>query len=167
MEHCARCNEGNVKQFNNKLPVHCSGILMAGNVVNPSKFEESLKTLRLSVLELWVLTYPIGYHWQCVYSLCTCAISRDLCTAANFSHIFEIPDPDLPIHYTTSMALRRRLRAVYSCISNVKDLFRLKIYKYEIGPKISKMEDDLQETLTGCQKSKYSCYLLLFMLDSE
>jgi len=27
---------------------------------------------------------------------------------ANFSHIFEIPDPDLPIHYTTFMALRLR-----------------------------------------------------------
>jgi len=25
-----------------------------------------------------------------------------------FSHIFEIPDPDLPIHYTTFMALRLR-----------------------------------------------------------
>jgi len=24
----------------------------------------------------------------------------------HFSHIFEIPDPDLPIHYTTFMALR-------------------------------------------------------------
>jgi len=73
---------------------------------------------------------------------------------ANFSHIFEIPDPDLPIHYTTSMALRRRLRAVYSCTSNVKAFFRLTISKYKIGPKISKMEDDLQES--GCQKSKYS-----------
>jgi len=27
---------------------------------------------------------------------------------ANFSHIFEVPDPDLPIHYTTFMALRLR-----------------------------------------------------------
>jgi len=27
---------------------------------------------------------------------------------ANFSHIFEIPDPNLPIHYTTFMALRLR-----------------------------------------------------------
>jgi len=25
---------------------------------------------------------------------------------ANFAYIFEIPDPDLPIHYTTCMALR-------------------------------------------------------------
>jgi len=27
---------------------------------------------------------------------------------ANFSRIFEIPNPDLPIHYTTFMALRLR-----------------------------------------------------------
>jgi len=27
---------------------------------------------------------------------------------ANFSHIFEIPNPDLPIHCTTCMALRLR-----------------------------------------------------------
>jgi len=26
----------------------------------------------------------------------------------NFPHIFEIPDPDFPIHYTTCMALRLR-----------------------------------------------------------
>ena len=38
---------------------------------------------------------------------------RDLCVAANFSHIFEILDPDLPIHYTTFMALRWRLRVVF------------------------------------------------------
>jgi len=39
--------------------------------------------------------------------LCACAVSRDLC-AGGFSHIFEIPDPDLPIHYTTFVALRLR-----------------------------------------------------------
>jgi len=33
-------------------------------------------SLRLSVLELWVLTSPIGYHWQCVCSHCACAVSR-------------------------------------------------------------------------------------------
>jgi len=64
----------------------------------------SLKILRLSVLELWVPTSPIGYHWQCVCSHCACAVSRDM--GANFPHIFENPDPDLPIHYTTLMALR-------------------------------------------------------------
>jgi len=30
------------------------------------------------------------------------------------NYIFGIPDPDLPIHYTTSLGLRRRLRVVYS-----------------------------------------------------
>jgi len=40
----------------------------------------SLKILRLSILELWVLTSPVGYHWQCVCSHRACAaISRDLC----------------------------------------------------------------------------------------
>ena len=43
----------------------------------------SLNTLCLSVLDLWVITFPFGY-------------------------------PDLPIHYTTSLVLRRRLRVVYS-----------------------------------------------------
>jgi len=28
-------------------------------------------------------------------------LSRDQCVVANYSHIFEIPDPDLPIHYIT------------------------------------------------------------------
>jgi len=50
----------------------------------------SLKTLRLSVLELWVLASPIGYHWQCVSGHCACAVSRDLCTQGKFSpHIWN------------------------------------------------------------------------------
>jgi len=68
----------------------------------------SSKILLLSVLELWVLTYPIGYHRQCISSHCACSISHDLCVGGNFSDIFEIPGPDLPIHYTTCMALRLR-----------------------------------------------------------
>jgi len=39
----------------------------------------SLKTLRLSVLDLWVITFPVGYHWKCVRRHCTCAESRDPC----------------------------------------------------------------------------------------
>jgi len=68
----------------------------------------SLTILQLFILELWVLTSPIGYNWQCVCRHCACAVSRDLCTGANFSDIFEIPDSDLPIHCTTCMALRLR-----------------------------------------------------------
>jgi len=37
----------------------------------------SLKTLRLSVLDLWVITFPISYHWKCVRGHCACAESRD------------------------------------------------------------------------------------------
>jgi len=38
----------------------------------------SLNILRLSVLQLSVLTSPIGYHWQCVCRHCACAVSHDL-----------------------------------------------------------------------------------------
>jgi len=50
----------------------------------------SLKILWLSVLELWVLTSPIGYHWQCICSHCACAVSRDLCAGGKFfPHIWN------------------------------------------------------------------------------
>jgi len=38
----------------------------------------SLKTLRLFVHELRVITVPIYYHWKCVRGHCACAESRDL-----------------------------------------------------------------------------------------
>jgi len=60
----------------------------------------SLKIMRLSVLDL-VLTSPKRHHWQCVCSHCACAVSRDPCTGTIFSHVLEITDLDLPIHYTT------------------------------------------------------------------
>jgi len=34
----------------------------------------SMNTLRLSVLQLWVIAFPVGYHWKCVRA---CAESRD------------------------------------------------------------------------------------------
>jgi len=37
----------------------------------------SMKTLCLSVPELRVKTFPIGYHWKCVCGHCACAESRD------------------------------------------------------------------------------------------
>ena len=39
----------------------------------------SVKILRLSIVGLWVLISPVGYHWQCVWSHCPCTVSRDLC----------------------------------------------------------------------------------------
>jgi len=61
----------------------------------------NFKILQLSILEWWVLTSPIGCHWQCVCSHCACAVSRDLCVGAHSPHTFKIPDRDFPIQYTT------------------------------------------------------------------
>jgi len=87
----------------------------------------SLKILRLSALELWVLTSPLGYHWQCVCSHYACTVSRDLCIGANFYPIFEIPDPNLPTHCTTFMALQLRqmelsARTVYGPVLKITQL---------------------------------------------
>jgi len=50
----------------------------------------SLKILRLSVLESWVLTSPIGYHWQWVCNHCACATPRDLWVGGKFyPHIWN------------------------------------------------------------------------------
>jgi len=45
-------------------------------------------------------------------SHCACAVSRDLSPGAKMTHIFEIPDPNLPIHFVTFKAVRRRLSHV-------------------------------------------------------
>jgi len=37
----------------------------------------SWNTLCLSVLDLWVITFPFGYHWECVRGHCACAESRN------------------------------------------------------------------------------------------
>ena len=39
----------------------------------------SLKTLRLFVHELRVITVPVGYHWKCLRGHWACAESRDPC----------------------------------------------------------------------------------------
>jgi len=63
---------------------------MAGHVVNPSTKFEDPTTIRSWVMNLWVLTSPIGYHWQCVCSHCACAVSRDLCVGGKFfPHIWN------------------------------------------------------------------------------
>jgi len=74
----------------------------------------SLNTLCLSVLDLSVITFSFGYHWECVRSHCTYAESRDPWVGGQNNYIFGIPNSDLSIHYTTSLGLRRRLRVVYS-----------------------------------------------------
>jgi len=53
----------------------------------------SLKTLCLSVLELWVITFPIDYHRKCVRGYCTCAESRDPPVAGQKPLYFWNPRP--------------------------------------------------------------------------
>jgi len=66
----------------------------------------SMKTLCLSVLELWVITFPVGYHWKCVHGHCACAESRNPWVGGQNNYIFGMLDPDLPIHYANAVALR-------------------------------------------------------------
>ena len=64
----------------------------------------SMKTLRLSVLELWVITFFVGYHWKCERGHCAWAESRDPWVGGKKRLHFWNPRPrfqgDLPIHYT-------------------------------------------------------------------
>jgi len=70
----------------------------------------SLKTLRLFVHELRVITFPIEYHWKCVRGHCVCAESRDPWVGVKNNYIFGISDPDLPIHYTTSYWVTKTIK---------------------------------------------------------
>jgi len=60
---------------------------------------------RLLSYEYWISDH-ISVIWN---SHCACAVSRDLWPGAKIVHIFEIPDPNLPIHFVTFTALRQRL----------------------------------------------------------
>ena len=59
-------------------------------VIHGGSRDQSLHQVWRSVLQLWVLTSPIRYHWQCVSSHCTCAVSRDLYVGGKcFPHIWN------------------------------------------------------------------------------
>jgi len=65
----------------------------------------------------WVTSY-IGSHWLPLKmrTRATAHVPNHATREKGVknNYIFEIPDPDLPIHYTTFIGLRRRLRVVYS-----------------------------------------------------
>ena len=52
-------------------------------------------------------------HYEGYKVYCACAVSRDLCIEGPPKPHVTIFDPELPIHYTTFMRLRWRLRVVY------------------------------------------------------
>jgi len=88
---------------------------------------QSLKTLRLSVRELWVITFPVGYHWKCVRGHWVCAESRDRWALGRKPlHFFGIPDPDLRIHYRLSSSplqhFRTTVRVCDNCTNNYWNL---------------------------------------------
>jgi len=80
----------------------------------------SLKTLRLSVLELWVMTFSAVYRWKWTCGHCTCAESRDPCVGGQKQLHFWNPRPQFAsslYHFygaRTIMGLGRRLRVIYS-----------------------------------------------------
>jgi len=62
----------------------------------------SLRTLRLFVYELRVITVPIDYRWKCVPGHCACAESRDLWIGDQKRLHFGNPRS----RFATSVALR-------------------------------------------------------------
>ena len=69
-------------------------LCMAGHVTNLAT-----KSVRLSVLELWVITFPVDYRWKCVRCYSACAESRYPPVGGQRQLHFGILDPDLSIHY--------------------------------------------------------------------
>jgi len=66
----------------------------------------SLKTLCLSVLELWVITFPVDYHRKCVCRYCACAESRDPPVGGQKQLHFWNPRPWFVYLLCTTVALR-------------------------------------------------------------
>ena len=67
--------------------------------------------LRLSVTELRVLNIWLHFRYLKVNAHAPCHVTSN--RGQKIFHIFEIPDPNLPIHFVTFRALRRRLKPYY------------------------------------------------------
>ena len=74
--------------------------------------------LQLSVPELCV-TDHITFTWN---GHCACAVSRDLSPGSKIIHTFEIPEPNLPIHFVTFTVLRLILSHVISGVVPLRHL---------------------------------------------
>ena len=84
---------------------------MVGHVTNPAtKFEDP------TTIRSWVTSYNAS-HWLLLKMRARPLRMRRITWPASIgskNYIFGIPDPDLPIHYTTFIGFLRRLRVVYS-----------------------------------------------------
>jgi len=76
----------------------------------------SVKTPLPSVLELWVITFAVSYHWKCVRGYCACTESHDPSKTITY---LESPTPTPICLFTIQLliGLRRRLTVVYSWAS--------------------------------------------------
>ena len=84
--------------------VSCTALLMSDPPTNFYYPRTIGYWVTSSLLNIW--SDHISVIWN---SHCACAVSRDLQPGAKIVHIFKIPDPNLPIHFVTIRALRRRL----------------------------------------------------------
>ena len=84
----------------------------------------SLNTLCLSVLDLWVITFPFGYHWECVRGHCACAESRDPWVGGQKQLHFWNPRPrfaySLYNFFWATTTIKGRL---LSSVTNAKSLY--------------------------------------------
>ena len=79
-------------------------------VYSASHVRPTYQFLLSCVYQLLSYEYWLSDHISVIWnSHCACAVSRDFKPGAKIVHIFEIPDPNLPIHFVTFRALRRRL----------------------------------------------------------
>jgi len=131
----------------------------------------SLKTLRLFVHELRVITVPIDYHWKCVRGHCACAESRDPWVGGQKQLHFWNSRPRA-IHNTTSIGLWRRLRVVLlSSVTNAKALdwvnflcvtLWIDLWPFDLEH-LSYMAGHVTNPATKCEDpTSYSNFLLKF-----
>jgi len=74
-------------------------------------------------------------HYEGYKVFCACAVSRDLCIRGPQYHTLHFFDPELPIHYATSMGLRWRLRAVLYWSIPMLKRFSVAKSPVKIGPR--------------------------------
>jgi len=91
--------------------------------------------LCLSVLELWVITFAVGYHWKCVRGHCACAESRDPWVAGEKRFHFWNPRPRfaylLCTFYWATTTIKGRL---LSSVTNAKALDCVKFLCVTLWP---------------------------------
>jgi len=96
----------------------------------------SLKTLRLSVLELWVMTFSAVYRWKWTCGHCTCAESRDPCVGGQKQLHFWNPRPQFASSLYHFYGARTTIKGHLLLSRPTLNSFSAEKDKSKIGPKI-------------------------------